>query len=147
MCEILYDIQKDTACRCTQSTAEKVNTYLLFITRTYIFGYRPQISVVCFLIFSEHFISKQIQKRFEHKYKHNSLRCFQKFCYRCCRQSADHEDLALGIAWFDPPVYLDRARIFRRFRFSLRIRFLRHFALMFSRALKYKFQSVSLWYM
>ena len=28
------------------------------------------------------------------------------------------------------PVYLERARIFRRFRFSLRIRFLRHFALM-----------------
>ena len=39
-------------------------------------------------------------------------------------------------AWFDPPVYLDRARIFRRFRFSLRIRFLRHFALMVSRAEK-----------
>jgi hypothetical protein len=28
------------------------------------------------------------------------------------------------------PVYLDRARIFRRLRFSLRIRFLRHLALM-----------------
>ena len=28
------------------------------------------------------------------------------------------------------PVYLERARIFRRFRFSLRIRFLCHFALM-----------------
>ena len=28
------------------------------------------------------------------------------------------------------PVYLERARIFHRFRFSLRIRFLRHFALM-----------------
>jgi hypothetical protein len=28
------------------------------------------------------------------------------------------------------PVYLDLARIFRRFRLSLRIRFLRHFALM-----------------
>ena len=27
-------------------------------------------------------------------------------------------------------IYLDRARIFRRLRFSLRIRFLRHFALM-----------------
>jgi hypothetical protein len=27
-------------------------------------------------------------------------------------------------------IYLDRARIFRRFRFSLRIRFLRHLALM-----------------
>ena len=37
---------------------------------------------------------------------------------------------------FDPLVYLDRARIFRRFRFSLRIRFLRHFALMFPRARK-----------
>ena len=43
--------------------------------------------------------------------------------------------MALGIAWFDPPVYLDHARIFRRLRFSLRIRFLCHFALMFSRAL------------
>ena len=28
------------------------------------------------------------------------------------------------------PVYLDRARIFRHFHFSLCIRFLRHFALM-----------------
>ena len=28
------------------------------------------------------------------------------------------------------PVYLERARIFRRLRFSLRIHFLRHFALM-----------------
>ena len=28
------------------------------------------------------------------------------------------------------PVYLERARIFCRFRFSLRIRFLRHFDLM-----------------
>ena len=26
--------------------------------------------------------------------KHKSLECFQKLCYRCCRQSADHEDLA-----------------------------------------------------
>ncbi len=36
-------------------------------------------------------------------------------------------------------IYLDLARIFRRLRFSLRIRFLRHFALMVQQDLEKNF--------
>ena len=42
--------------------------------------YNQIVTGFLFFNFGEQYISKQIQIRFEHNYKHNSQGCFQKFC-------------------------------------------------------------------
>ena len=91
------------------------------------------------------FIGKQIQLKWtNHIQQFPREMLYNLFMMMLSTEVKNPENLRSGLVMlgFDPFVYLDRARIFRRFRFSLRIRFLRHFALMFPRALKIKFQSV-----